>query len=33
MSLSNIKPDTYSVTIEDDHGCFLTKSYKLVKKK
>lgn len=24
---------TYSVTIEDDHGCFLTKKYKLVKKK
>lgn len=32
MSLSNLKPDTYSVKIEDDHGCFLNKSYKLKKK-
>lgn len=30
---TNLPPDTYSVTIEDDHGCFLTKSYKLKKKK
>jgi len=28
----NLVADTYSVTIEDDHGCFLTKSYKLKRK-
>mgnify|MGYP003345403725 FL=1 len=33
LSESNLPPDTYEVTIEDDHGCFLTKSYKLKKKK
>lgn len=30
--LSNLKPDIYSVKIEDDHGCFFDKSYKLKKK-
>jgi hypothetical protein len=33
VSMVNLKPDTYTVKIEDDHGCFLTKSYKLVMKK
>ena len=33
MYLDNLSSDTYSVTIEDDHGCFLTKSFRLVKKK
>lgn len=31
--MDNLKPDTYTVKIEDDHGCFLTKSYKLPRKK
>jgi hypothetical protein len=31
--LSDLKPDKYSVKIEDDHGCFLNKSYQLKKKK
>lgn len=29
--LENLPADTYTVTIEDDNGCFLTKSYKLKK--
>lgn len=29
--LDNLSADTYSVTIEDDNGCFLTKSFKLKK--
>lgn len=33
MFLSGLKPDRYSVKIEDDHGCFLNKSYQLKKKK
>jgi len=32
MQLDNLKPDTYTVKIEDDHGCFFNKSYKLNKK-
>lgn len=33
LSQDNLKPDIYTVTIEDDHGCFLTKAYRLAKKK
>lgn len=32
MQLDNLKPDTYSIKIEDDHGCFYNKSYKLKRK-
>jgi hypothetical protein len=32
MQLDNLKRDTYTVKIEDDHGCFLAKSYKLKSK-
>ena len=32
MQLDGLKPDTYSIKIEDDHGCFLYKKFKLVKK-
>ena len=31
--MDNLKADTYTVKIEDDHGCFLTKSYKLPRRK
>ena len=35
MTMStDLKSDTYTIKVEDDHGCFLTKSFKLpIKKK
>lgn len=33
LSMGNLSADVYTVKIEDDNGCFLTKSYKLVNKK
>ena len=33
MTIENITSDVYTVKIEDDNGCFLTKSYKLINKK
>lgn len=32
-SINNIPADTYTIKIEDDNGCFLDKSYKLINKK
>jgi Zn-dependent M28 family amino/carboxypeptidase len=31
--MENMPADTYTVKLEDDNGCFLTKSFKLIKKK
>jgi hypothetical protein len=31
--MEDLKAGIYTVKIEDDHGCFLTKSFKLPKKK
>ena len=33
LSMGNLFADVYTIKIEDDNGCFLTKSYKLVNKK